>query len=209
MRLFAAVQPPLDALDHLERALGSVRGAADPGDTRGPVRWTSADDRHLTLAFYGEVPDGRLEELSAELTATVAGAEPFPVTLRGAGVFDHRTLWIGCADPDGRLAALSARAVALGEELLGRRDDRVRSRAHLTVGRVRDRARTRERRGRGRAAAPGGVDVVSLVHALAVYDGPRWDVAEVVLVSSRLGAGDGGHPAHDVVHRAALGAVAG
>ena len=62
MRLFAAVWPPEDVLDHLDLALGAVRRTL-PGDGTGPVRWSARDTWHLTCAFYGDVPDGRVADL--------------------------------------------------------------------------------------------------------------------------------------------------
>lgn len=207
MRLFAAVLPPAPALDHLETALVSVCGATDPGDARGPLRWTVPEDRHLTLAFYGEVPEGYLGELSRDLDAVAAGTGPFTLALRGAGVFDGRTVWVGCSEDTATLTRLMADAVAVGRDLLGRSDERVRSRAHLTVARVRARAAGpgRPRTGRG----PAGAQAAAVAHALAVYQGPSWTVDEIALMASALGGGQGGSPRYVVVHRTALRAVAG
>lgn len=212
MRLFAAVVPPPDALDHLERALDSVRAGlgTDAHDVRGPLRWTVPEDRHLTVAFYGEVPEGYLDELTLALHRATATTPPFEVSLRGAGLFDRRTLWIGCGGQTGPLADLMAAAVDVGREVLGRTDDRVRSRAHLTVARV----RSETRRAPGRPARRGEIparqdDAGALAHALAVYQGPTWTVREVVLVASELGGGASGSPRHTVVSRFPLPAVAG
>lgn len=212
MRLFAAVVPPPDALDHLERALDSVRAGlgTDAHDVRGSLRWTVPEDRHLTVAFYGEVPEGYVDELTVALDRATATTPPFDVSLRGAGLFDRRTLWIGCGGETGPLADLMAAAVGVGREVLGRTDDRVRSRAHLTVARVRN--ETRRPKGRpgrsGDAPAPQD-DAGALAHALAVYEGPTWTVREVVLVASELGGGPSGSPRHTVVSRFPLLAVAG
>lgn len=210
MRLFAAVVPPPDALDHLERALDSVRAGLGTDDVRGPLRWTVPEDRHLTVAFYGEVPEGYLDELTVAVDRATAATPPFEVSLRGAGLFDRRTLWIGCGGETGPLADLMAAAVDVGCEVLGRTDDRVRSRAHLTVARVRNETR-RPRNcpgSRGDAPAPQD-DAGALAHALAVYQGPMWTVREVVLVASELGGGPSGSPRHTVVSRFPLPAVAG
>lgn len=223
MRLFAAVQPPPAVLDHLERALELARGGGDQG--RGPLRWTPPEDRHLTLAFYGGTPEGQVEELAAALASVAARTPPFEIALRGAGVFDRRTLWTGVQGDTGVLTGLMAEAGDLGAELLGRTDDRTRSRAHLTVARVRSAARRTPRtrppsghgagqgaghgagHGSGRAGAT--ADVAALAHALAVYQGPSWTVGEIVLMSSVLGEGPSGGPRHDVVERFPLAAVAG
>lgn len=202
MRLFVAVDPPPPVREHLELALTSVRGQTERDDTRGALRWASVDDRHLTLAFYGEVTAGDDEELSAGL-ARVADEHPrFEVRLRGAGVFDRRIFWIGCGGDVAALGALTAACVDLGQSVTGREDHRVRSRSHLTVARVRGQGRRRSAGGnRARSGEPeaGPDEVAALAHALAVYEGPAWQVAEIVLMSSRPGEGKAGGPAYDAL----------
>ena len=51
VRLFAAVRPPAEALEHAAAAVDRVR-AAEPGP-----RWVPSERWHLTLAFYGEVAE--------------------------------------------------------------------------------------------------------------------------------------------------------
>ena len=53
MRLFAAIRPPGFVLEHLDGALAALRSGA--GDR---LRWVPPEQLHLTVAFYGEVPDG-------------------------------------------------------------------------------------------------------------------------------------------------------
>ena len=93
MRLFVAVRPPPDVLDHLETALTAVRGGV-----AGPsLRWTPPGHRHITLAFYGEVPEGYLDDLASALDDAALAQPRFDAALRGAGVFGGRTLWVGCS----------------------------------------------------------------------------------------------------------------
>lgn len=206
MRLFAAVRPPRQVLDHLDTALLVARTGTPGDDGRGPLRWTPAQDRHVTLGFYGRVPTGLEPELVEMLRDVADDTDPFELRLRGAGVFDRRTVWVGCAGE--QIAPLMAAAARVGWDLLGRVDDRVRSRAHLTVARVRPLARARGGRG---GPAGGGADAVvaDLVHALAVYQGPSWPVDEIELIASEPGAGPGGGPRYETVERFRLGAVAG
>lgn len=196
MRLFAAVQPPTPVLDHLETALASVRGGSEAGTA---LRWTPPEGRHVTLAFYGEVGDGYTDELAAALESAGRSIEPFEASLRGAGLFDGRTLWVGCAG-DGWTRLIAA-ATGVGTELL-RRAPELRSRPHLTVARMRSHAR------RG-ATGAGEREVGAIAHALALYTGPTWTVGEIALVSSRLGAGPSGSPLYGVVQRFELPTVAG
>lgn len=198
MRLFAAVVPPPEVLEHLELALRTVRG--DHG-RRGTLRWSEPGDRHLTLAFYGDVPEGYLDEITRALDDVAGTTAPFRLALRGAGVFDGRTVWIGLAGDVGALHTLMGGAASVGAEVLRREPDQ-RSRAHLTVARVRSRCGAR-----GSGTGPGAP--AALAHALAVYQGPGWTVRDVVLMASDLGGGRGGAPRYDVVHRSPLAAVAG
>lgn len=212
MRLFAAVRPPADVIDHLEGALVSVRGPAVHGrGGTGGLRWTPPENRHVTLAFYGEVPGGYLHDLASALDAVAASTAPFEAALAGAGVFDGRTLWVGCTGAG--WPTLMAAAGQAGADVVGRAADG-RHRPHLTVARARGAGGRHDARGRsartGRADVVGpGSDPAHLAHALALYRGPAWTVAEVLLVSSALGAGPGGGPRYDVVHSSPLGAVAG
>lgn len=213
VRLFASLRPPAAALDHLAHALDGVEPVPLDGGPP-PLRWVPPEQRHVTLAFYGEVPDGALDELAAGLTAVAATTSRFRVQLAGAGVFSGSTLWIGVRVVDGderALVRLMAEAEAVGEGI-SRLEPRGRHRAHLTVARLsareqRDSAdrRRRARRGERRPAGPAAVDVGGIAHALSVYRGPVWEAGEIELVESRLGAGRSGGPLHEVRARIELG----
>jgi 2'-5' RNA ligase len=206
VRLFAAVWPPEHVLDHLDVALGSVRGA--PSGLAQAVRWSARETWHLTTAFYGEQPDGAVPALSLELAQLAARTEPYELALRGAGVFSHRTLWVGVGGDVEAQRAVSAGCVDAG----GVPDRRTRERSHLTVGRVRPgkgpprRGPSTNARGRPGPDPDREVDVAAgIVRALSVYEGPRWEVGEILLMSSQPGAGRGGGPLYEVVERFALG----
>lgn len=83
MRLFASIRPPEEVREHLVTALRPIR------DDHGPLlRWIDPDQWHVTVAFYGERPDGSVDELAEHIAAAVAttdfpaagspGAGPFP-----------------------------------------------------------------------------------------------------------------------------------
>jgi 2'-5' RNA ligase len=199
-------------LDHLDLALASVRGA--PSGLSSAVRWSARETWHLTVAFYGDLPDGAVPGLVADLAEVAAGVEPYELGLHGAGVFSHRTLWVGVAGELAAQRSLGLGCVDAGAAAGAAADNRPRDRPHLTVGRVRPGSRPPRRRSsrpdrpgqRPDLQGPGDEDVAAgLVRALAVYDGPRWQVDELVLVSSRPGAGRGGGPLYEPVERFALG----
>jgi len=199
MRLFAAIRPPDEVLDHLDLALGAVRGTL-PGGADGPVRWSARETWHVTVAFYGEVPDGAVPALDDALADAARGTPPYQLHLRGAGAFAHRTLWVGVAADLAPHRALGAASVAAGVVVRGARADDetaldTRSRPHLTVGRAARPARPQRPEGRrGRTADRDGPGLSALVHALAVYEGPSWTVEKLLLVQSQPGAGRGGGP---------------
>ncbi|HLQ80724.1 MAG TPA: RNA 2',3'-cyclic phosphodiesterase [Brachybacterium sp.] len=196
MRVFVALRPSPAALEHLDVALEDVRARAGLA-----LRWGDPDQRHLTLAFRADLPDGALEDAVEHLASHAAGHHPMSLQLSGAGVFDARTLWIGVGGDTGQLAAL------MGEELL-EGELRERRRAHLTVARVSARApRGPRRRRRGQAPPPDPTQLLlaDAVHALSVYRGPTWEATELELVRSVLGQGRSGGPRHEVLATVPLG----
>ncbi|MCC2310191.1 RNA 2',3'-cyclic phosphodiesterase [Cellulomonas chengniuliangii] len=201
MRLFAAVRPPERVLHHLDLALRVVQDAQ--GHVPPPVglRWTAPENRHLTAAFYGEVSDGAVDLLAESLRGALGGVRPFELRLRGAGVFAHRTLWVGVSgEVEGMHTVIDAAGRA-GEPVGARADTRVRSRPHMTVGRIAPAAGRQRGRRRPAADAP---DAAALVHALSLYDGPAWQVDEVMLLRSQPGAGRAGGPLYTALESIAL-----
>ncbi|WP_454049043.1 RNA 2',3'-cyclic phosphodiesterase [Cellulomonas sp. Marseille-Q8402] len=206
MRVFAGLWPSPEVRRHLATALVTAVGV-DPEEAPGRsgpegVRWTAAENWHVTLAFYGDVGEGRVEQLADDLAEVAAGGEPFDLALTGAGVFAHRTLWAGVGGDVAAVHALVDGCRDAGEAIGARQDDRVRSRPHLTLGRV---AQPRGGRRRRDLAVPDPGDV--LVHALAVYRGPRWPVRELVLAESVPGEGRAGGPLYRPLRTWPLGAA--
>ncbi|MEL7976256.1 2'-5' RNA ligase family protein [Isoptericola sp. F-RaC21] len=210
MRLFTAVYPAVDAGRHLELALAGVGGPflADPG--RG-LRWVPPEQRHVTLAFHGEVPDGAVPGYVDALQEALADVPPFELALSGGGTFGGRTLWVGVAGAvdDLRRAGELAQDAAVGVAGLPA-SDRTSGRPHLTVARATLRAAngrrqvdgarggTHDRHGR-RGREPEPSPLVPWARALAVYRGPSWEVDAVRVVASRLGEGRSGGPLHEDV----------
>lgn len=205
MRVFAGLWPTPEVRQHLAGALTTAIGV-DPeaaSGRSGPdgVRWTAAENWHVTLAFFGDLGEGRVDLLAEELADVAAGGHPFDLALTGAGVFAHRTLWAGVGGEVEAVHGLVDGCRDAGEAVGARQDDRVRSRPHLTLGRV---AQPRGGRRRRDLAVPDPGDL--LVLALAVYRGPRWPVTELVLAESRPGEGRAGGPLYRTLAAWPLGA---
>ncbi|WP_251150779.1 RNA 2',3'-cyclic phosphodiesterase [Cellulosimicrobium sp. Marseille-Q4280] len=214
MRVFAALYPDVAACDHLDLALGAVRAQEAVRPDGAPlVRWTPRELWHLTVSFYGEVPDGAVPDLVDALTEVVDATPPLELSLHGAGVFDRRVLWVGVGGPRvdlDHLRALSSAAAEAGSVAGVHVDRRPRQRAHLTVARAAAGARQADRRAgrRGRPAGPTLRDALEApAAALAVYDGPRWQATRLAVVASDLGAGRPAH--HEIASLLLAGAQAG
>lgn len=168
MRLFAALDPSAEAVASLHDALAVASIPAD-------LRVLPAAQWHLTLAFYGEVTDERVGDLSERLGRAARRTAPPTLRLEGAGTFGRRArrahvLWAGLAgDVDG-VRRLAERCAAAGRRAGIGMEDRP-FRPHLTIGRT-----------RGREA-----DLTDVIAALSPYAGPSWTAGELRLVESHLG----------------------
>jgi 2'-5' RNA ligase len=191
MRLFAALLPPEPVLAELGSVVDELRRL--PG--ADALRWTGRPGWHFTLAFYGEVADDVVPELSARLERVARGSEPFGLAVRGGGQFgEGRALWAGAEGVSAAMRLLADRCEAAAREAGVEMGEHRRYRAHLTV------ARSRE-----------AVDVAPYLERLDGFAGRAWTVGEVVLVRSNLpGAGERGaageEPRYEAVARWGLGA---
>lgn len=184
MRLFAAVLPSEEAVEHLDAFLDVRRAAAD-------FRWSGVESWHLTLAFMAEADEWRVEELASRLAVAAGRVAPFEARLAGGGAFPDvsraKVLWAGVEVPAETLDRLSVgarnAAVASGIEV-----DGTRFRPHLTLARL---------------ARP--TELTNWVRLLDAYDGPSWTVDRVALVESHLGEGPHRRPRYEVLAEALLG----
>lgn len=200
MRLFAAITPPVEALDHLENALAVLGPLPPPVERpgRGPrghrrhvaaaSPWTPRSTWHLTLAFFGEVPDGAVPDLEAAVAAAARDTDPFTVHLAGGGAYRGTVMWVGVGGETGPLAQAIHALAGVREELTAMHEARERNRPHLTISR-----------------AGASVDAAHVAHALAVYRGPEWTVSAIELIESQLGEGAQGRPVHTVMALFPLG----
>lgn len=181
MRLFAAVTPSAEAIEHLDAFLEVRREAAS-------YRWVAADGWHLTLAFMGEADPWRTEELEERLARAAGRRTRFRVALAGGGAFPNvaraKVLWIGLdlsAEARTELDRLATGARAAATKS-GIEVDGQRFRPHLTLART------------GQPA-----EVSKWVRLLDAYHGPSWDVDTLSLLESHLGEGPGGRPRYEVL----------
>jgi 2'-5' RNA ligase len=181
MRLFAAIDPPAQVCASLIGALGDDRDEH--------LRWVPAEQWHLTLAFYGEVDETKVEKLQEGLARAAQRARPFGVRLASAGTFPKqatraRVLWVGLDGEVDAMRRLADRCAGAGRRARIAMEDR-KFRAHLTLARAR-----RET-----------VDAAETVARLASYSSPWWTVTSLRLVHSTLGR----EVRHETLREFALG----
>ena len=178
-RLFTALVPPATVQNELAEIAVPLSG----------VRWTPAENIHLTLRFIGETDDAGTERF-AETLARVR-VEPFILPVGGVGVFPTRgpakVLWAGVGNGHTRLYQLRKQvdeallAVDAGLAMPG-------FPAHFTLGRIAE-----------------NYDSKELAHFLdrhRTLEAPPFRVAEFALLSSELTPGR--PPAYRVVHSFSL-----
>lgn len=172
MRTFIAVPVPDAGLSALEPVL-----AALPTRVWRPVL---PAQRHLTLRFMGEQPDGAASRWMGQLGAALVGLPAFVVDVCGLGVFPTArrpsVLWAGCGRGAADLVRLASQvdAALRSGGLASTREPFV---AHVTLAR------------RRRTADPAHV-APAVASALGRWRGTTWGrcaVSEVVLFRSDLG----------------------
>lgn len=168
MRLFAAIDPPVDVRTSLTTAVGDEIGEQ--------MRRVPPEHWHLTLAFYGEVDEAKADKLQDGLARAVERTPAFGIRLAGAGTFPRqaeraRVLWIGLDGEVDAMRRLADRCAGAGRRARIAVEDR-KFRPHLTLARARRDT----------------VDVRQLVDRLSSYNSPWWTVTSLRLVHSTLGA---------------------
>lgn len=178
-RLFAAVRPPEGVAEHMEAILGPGLRALP-----GAVRTVPVVDWHITLAFFGKVEDGDLDQLRLSLAMAGGRVVPFEFDLGGLGAFPvprrARVVWVGVGHGADRLAEL---ATAIEAETAKRGfpgEDREFN-AHMTVARLGEPADVSgfvsDAAGQA-ASAPVGVREVILYESRTRRSGASYEVVD-------------------------------
>jgi RNA 2',3'-cyclic 3'-phosphodiesterase len=143
--------------------------------SRADVRWVPVGNIHLTLKFFGNVPDDEIEALAAAARQAAAEAAPLELQATGAGAFPSptapRVVWLGLGGDLLPLTQLFYRLekafAALGYPPEGRAFN-----PHLTLGRVK---------------SPANRDKLArLLEKLPPLSWPPFTVEELILFQSVL-----------------------
>lgn len=192
MRLFAAVVPPRSVVSDLDSVVAPVRDDA--------LSWTLTSAWHLTLAFYGDVDEAKLPNLTRRLERAAGRSEPMTLRLAGAGRFGKAVLWVGVDGDLSPLRRLASSAVACGRRIGLTMGAERRFRPHITLARASSRQRIpTSRDDEVRTSTQRQVDLRPYAEQLRDYVGPEWTATEMTLIRSHLGQGEGGRARYETV----------
>lgn len=174
-RLFVSVTPPAEAVEHLGAVVQrlEVSRANQPGHS---TRLAAQERWHVTVAFLGDVPAGRVDDAAEAVRVAVARLDlaPFPLCFAGGGTFGRGRLAILWCGIDGELTDLRRLAEQVRRSLRKARlpCDKRPLRPHLTISRP------------GARVAP--EQIAADVATLNGYQGPLWSVTDVELMRSDM-----------------------
>lgn len=134
MRVFAALGVPEDVQARVAALQSRLRAP------QAPVLWVAPAQFHLTLKFYGDVPDDAGGALAGVIARAVAGAGPVTVRVSSVGAFPSvaapRVLWVGASDEQ-RLLPRLADLIENASAAAGWAREPRPFAGHITIGRIR------------------------------------------------------------------------
>jgi len=134
LRLFVALDLPAGHRQEIGRRAAALRREVPS------ARWVRPEAMHLTLAFLGDTPAERVDELTAALAPVFAALPVLDLALAGAGTFPPRrparVAWVGLTGP-AALSTLQRRVADAAFGVLDRAAEGKPFHAHVTVARPR------------------------------------------------------------------------
>jgi RNA 2',3'-cyclic 3'-phosphodiesterase len=171
VRAFLAICLPDDLLSKIvqqQETLAQRLGTA--------VRWTRREQLHLTLRFLGNVQCGDIETLQQAMNRSIAGVQPFSLSLGAIGCFPSfrrpSVVWIGV---QGELESLGKLHHQVARETMqfGSHSESRDFKPHLTIARL-------------KAAGSHGQRVGDAVKSMQTQRLGSWTVRELTLFRSEL-----------------------
>ncbi|HVX87585.1 MAG TPA: RNA 2',3'-cyclic phosphodiesterase [Gemmatimonadales bacterium] len=170
VRCFAALALPESAREALARAIAPFR------DRNWPVRWVPVEGAHVTLKFYGEVNEDRVDAIAESLDYAAEGIGVLPLALTGFGALprpERARVFFAAVEAPPALELMQDR-IETRAEALDHPGEGTVFHPHVTIGRVREGMRVPQAEAGELFAAP--------LHA-------GFTVDRVVLYRSTLGPG--------------------
>ena len=133
IRTFLAIELPETIRRKIEEVQGDLRSS------RADVRWVNPEKIHLTLKFFGNIEEAKIDPIVKAVAGPVSNTQAFPLGVKGTGTFPHsrnpRVIWMGLVDGKGILIPLQ-RQLETELERIGFEPEGRAFQPHLTLGRV-------------------------------------------------------------------------
>jgi len=134
IRSFLAIELPKPILRKIEEVQGDLRL------THADVRWVSPEKIHLTLKFFGNIEESRIDSIFKSIEEPIRNTFPFSIKVRGVGAFPQmknpRVIWMGLVEEREVFASLQKQIETQLEKVGFQPEDRS-FHPHLTLGRMR------------------------------------------------------------------------
>jgi 2'-5' RNA ligase len=133
IRSFLAIEVPKPILEKIEEVQADLRSA------HAEVRWVNPEKIHLTLKFFGNIEESRIDSIFKSIEEPVRNTLPFSIRLQGMGAFPHlknpRVIWLGLVNGSEILTSLQKQTETQLEKIGFQAEDRP-FHPHLTLGRM-------------------------------------------------------------------------
>ena len=133
IRSFLAIELPRTILKKIEEVQGDLkRSHAD-------VRWVSPEKIHLTLKFFGNIDEVKIDPIVKSIEEPIQTTSPFHLVVRGVGAFPNlknpRVIWMGLVGGVNILSSFQKKVETEFEKIGFQPEDRP-FHPHLTLGRM-------------------------------------------------------------------------
>lgn len=102
------------------------------------IRWVKPNNLHLTLKFFGETPETKIETINKVLASIASGINSFDMTICKTGIFgssyNPKVIWFGFEEEN--LLKEIGNQVLVQVAAAGFSADRQNFVPHLTIGRI-------------------------------------------------------------------------
>jgi 2'-5' RNA ligase len=133
IRSFLAIELPKVILKKIEEVQRDLRS------TRADVRWVNPEKIHLTLKFFGNIEESRIDPIFKSIEEPTRNTLPFSIKVSGVGAFPHlknpRVIWMGLVDGKAILTSFQKQIETQLEKIGFQPEDRP-FHPHLTLGRM-------------------------------------------------------------------------
>ena len=134
VRCFLAIELPNSVQKKIEEVQKDLK------TSHADVKWVHPENIHLTLKFFGNIEESKVEPILQSIGGLIQGTLPFSMKVQGIGAFPHsknpRVIWMGLIDGKEVLATFQKELEGILEKI-GFDPEGRPFQPHLTIGRVR------------------------------------------------------------------------